>query len=123
MYRNKINPLHHEIHELEITIDLQLKIKTDYFCGDNSHVMATDTLKNTVYVLAKKFGVNSPENFGLLLAKHFLKNYQQVEKVKISLVEYPWERLNIDGSLHSHAFIFGSSGTRVAKVIQDRNGK
>jgi urate oxidase len=39
---------------------------------DNSGLVATDTQKNTVYVIAKRTEANSPEQFGIDLCKHFI---------------------------------------------------
>ena len=39
--------------------------------GDNRAVLATDTQKNTVYAFAKEYGVGTPEEFALRLARHF----------------------------------------------------
>ena len=47
----------------------------EYDTGDNSDVIATDSQKNTVYILAKLHGVAGPEEFGLLVTEHFLSTY------------------------------------------------
>ena len=46
--------------------------------GDNRDVVPTDTVKNTIYFLAKKHGVENIETFALLLANHFLTFYSHV---------------------------------------------
>ena len=54
-------------------------------------MIATDTQKNTVFVLAKLFGVKSPEEFSLLVGKHFLKEYPWVRAAKVEVKVFPWE--------------------------------
>lgn len=54
-----------------------------YTQGDNSDIVATDTQKNTVYLLAKRHGVGSPEQFALLMARHFIDTYPFVVKAKV----------------------------------------
>lgn len=89
--------------------------------------MATDSQKNTVYLLAKKFGVKSPEEFAVRLVDHFLTRYRHVEAAHVHIEEYPWKRLNyskdLHGREHSHAFIYTPVATRYCDVQQQRNGK
>lgn len=49
----------HDVSELEVNVALTLKPTDDYVDGDNTHIVATDSMKNTVYVLAKQHGVSS----------------------------------------------------------------
>lgn len=89
--------------------------------------MATDSQKNTVYLLAKKFGVKSPEEFAVRLVNHFLTKYRHVEAAHVYIEEYPWKRLNyskdLHGREHNHAFIYTPVATRYCDVQQKRNGK
>ena len=72
----------HTIQELEVESLLTLATSQDYERGDNSDIIATDTQKNTIYVLAKQHGITSPEEFGLLLVNHFISKYPWVVKSK-----------------------------------------
>lgn len=103
--------------------------------GDNSDIVATDSQKNTVYLLAKKFGIENPEKFGLMLAQHFLNKYAHVQEVHIHVEEYPWERISeaeIAKNLsfrenitpkHNHAFVLTPKAFRYCDVVCRRNGK
>lgn len=113
----------HTIRELEVHTTLKLNSIKDYLHGDNGDIVATDTQKNTVYVLAKKFGIRTPEEFGILLCKHFLNTYSHVLEVNVKVEVYPWERHVIDGKPHNHAFVFTPSAIRTAYVWQNRKGK
>ncbi|KAM7352209.1 urate oxidase [Cochliomyia hominivorax] len=129
----------HSIKEFEVGTHLKLYSKKDYFHGDNSDIVATDSQKNTVYLLAKKFGIENPEKFGLTLATHFLNKYAHVEEVHIHVEEYPWQRIcqdEIDNSTgscgdnnfstfnnrqkHNHAFIFTPTEVRYCDVVLRR---
>src|SRR4051794_14574305 len=77
----------HELKELSIDILLEGDFAASYLDGDNRQVVATDSMKNTVYVLAQKHPVPDPESFGLLLARHFLGEYPQVAQATIALQE------------------------------------
>ncbi|KAE8739788.1 hypothetical protein FOCC_FOCC014713 [Frankliniella occidentalis] len=118
--------LRHSIREYEVNTHLQLDSREDFLQGDNKHIIATDTQKNTVYVLAKKFGIKSPEAFSLLLCSHFLYTYPQVTEASVHIEEYPWTRIMRDGQKHNHAFVMSPAprirgelhGLRVLKTTQ-----
>lgn len=85
-----------ERHELvEVTVDVELTgaFEASYTDGDNRSVIATDTCKNTVYVVAKDHPVDSIEAYGLALGAHFLEQYDHVANCTISLTETVWDRL------------------------------
>lgn len=52
---------HHYIIELKADVQLTLKTRKDYLNGDNSDIIPTDTIKNTVHALAKLKGVGHPQ--------------------------------------------------------------
>lgn len=114
----------HTIRELEVETLLTLASSKDYESGDNSDIIATDTQKNTVYILAKQHGIASPEEFGLLLASHFVSKYPWVVRARINLSARPWQRiLDTKGREHNHAFVSTPSCVRVAEVEYTRGEK
>src|SRR3954462_8872776 len=60
----------HRIQDLNVTSQLRGDFVAAHLDGDNSHVVATDTQKNTIYALARE-GIGSPEALLLRLGKHF----------------------------------------------------
>ena len=44
----------YSVTELKLNVELELATHQDYHHGDNSDVVATDSVKNTVFVLARK---------------------------------------------------------------------
>ena len=50
------------IEDLNVTTQLRGDFEACHTEGDNSHVVATDTQKNTVYAFAREHGVGSPED-------------------------------------------------------------
>ena len=44
----------YSVCELMLSVELQLATTKDYRHGDNSDVVATDSIKNTVHAMAKK---------------------------------------------------------------------
>jgi urate oxidase len=105
-------------HELsDVTVDVMLDGDFDaaHSDGDNSALIATDTMRNGVYVLAAKHDVADLEGFGRALVEHFVEAGPTVERATIRLVEHPWARLGE----HEHAFQRGAGGERVAVVSGD----
>ena len=80
----------HEFMEVTTAIALDGDFAAAFTSADNHLVVATDTMKNTVYVLANEHGVPSIEAFGLRLAQHFLDKYPHVHTANVSLEEKPW---------------------------------
>lgn len=111
----------HDLRELTVAIQIEGDFTASYLSGDNRNVVATDSMKNTVYVLAKERGIAGVEPFGILLAEHFLTQYPQVIRASVRLQEHPWQRIVVDGREHPHAFTGGGGEPRVADVVADRN--
>ena len=108
------------VHQLATHVAMEGDFAAAYTAGDNRLVIPTDTVKNTMYVLARQFGVPSPEAFALHTADHFLTRYNHVNSVKVLVEESPWERVVIDGKPHPHAFVGGSSERRIFETSQHR---
>jgi urate oxidase len=104
-------PDRHELLELSVDINLEGKFEDTYTTGDNSLVVATDSMKNTVYVLGAKYDFDSIESFAKILAAHFLTEYKHVEGVNISITEDLWQRIELEGKPHPHAF-FGAGAEK-----------
>jgi urate oxidase len=107
-------------HDLfEITADIRLEGDFDdaYLHGDNRKVIATDSMKNTVYVLAKEQSFDSIEQFALILVRHFLDTYAQVEKATAELTQSSWQRIELDGQPQDHAFTSAGPQRRYALAV------
>lgn len=78
--------------------------------GDNSPVVATDTCKNTVYILAKRYDFDSIEDFGMIICRHFLNEYPKfVNKLSVKIIKDNWQRISTCDSSgkispHKHSF-------------------
>jgi urate oxidase len=116
------HPGRHEIRQIGVDISLQGDFDAVHVEGDNSKVLPTDTMKNTVYALAKYRLTDSIEEFGLVLADHFLVHNPQLSAVTIDLAEECWVRMHFDGTAHPHAFVNGGSEKHLARVSRDRKG-
>ena len=112
-------PRHH-LFEIEADIELEGKFEPAYTHGDNGNVIATDSIRNTVYVLAKEHRFSTVEEFALTLGKHFVETYPQVSIARVELRQANWQRLDVGGEPHDHAFVSGGQDERVARVTTRR---
>jgi urate oxidase len=83
----------HSLVDLNVSIALAGDLEATHLTGDNSGVLPTDTMKNTVYAFAKEHGVGEPEEFGLLLGRHFVATQPPVHRAKVAIESFGWERL------------------------------
>lgn len=111
----------HEIWDLDVAVALEGDFEAAHVEGDNTGMLATDTMRNTVYALAKDHLTGSIEDFGLVLVEHFLEAGPTVERVRIEITQFPWDRIEVDGRPHEHSFMRGS-GERKARVVGDESG-
>src|SRR5262245_13954707 len=103
-------PDRHQLKEVTVSIHLQGDFEAAYAEGDNRRVLPTDTLRNTVYALAKDHPLEQIEEFGLFLGQHLLETVTGLSLARIDLAEEPWERVTIAGTPHGHAFVHGGGG-------------
>jgi urate oxidase len=109
----------HEIKDINVSSSLRGDFLAAHTEGDNQDVLATDTQKNTVYAFAQQFGVGEIEDFALRLGRHFLGSGEAITGAKITVEEYGWDRIAVDGTPHEHAFVRSGGGTRTTVVTLD----
>jgi urate oxidase len=104
----------------DVTVDVALEgdFAAVHATGDNSGLLATDTMRNTVYALAAQHAVEDLEIFGRVLVDHFVEAGPSVHRARVHLVEHPWARLGD----HDHAFQRAGGGERIAVVSGDGLG-
>lgn len=83
----------HEFVEVSVNIELDGDFQPSYVARDNSLVVATDTCRNTIYVLAKDDPIETIEDFGTSIARHFLRAYSHISRVQVQLEQHLWHRL------------------------------
>jgi urate oxidase len=107
----------HDIKDLTIAVRFEGDFEAAHVAGDNSAVLPTDTMKNTVYAMARERPIEEIEDFGLALSEHFLSDNPQLSRVEISFEERLWRR--IDG--HPSAFEGSNEERRTARVSRERD--
>ena len=109
----------HEFVEAAVNVELEGAFDAAFTDGDNTSVIATDTCKNTIYVLAKDHPLDCVESFGVAVARHFVDRYDHVTACGAALTERVWDR--IGDSLHG--FSARDAATPTAAVRLERGGE
>src|SRR5271169_7092402 len=112
---------HNDFREWTIEISLQGDFDSCFVAGDNSKILPTDTMKNTVYSLARTSSAECMEEFAKELIAFLLARNPQVSVVCVSASEKAWEYLHAGGKLHSSTFVQSSCECQTTEVVATRN--
>src|SRR5215469_2944566 len=112
----------HDIKELTLAIRFEGDFEAAHVQGDNRKILPTDTMKNTVYALARQHPIETIERFSLHLIEHFLTYNPQVSLVRIEATENLWVRLPRGDKPHASAFTRFSEEKRTAQLSGTREG-
>jgi urate oxidase len=107
----------HDLSDLTVAVRFEGDYDDSYLVGDNSGVLPTDTMKNTVYALAAGQPIDAPETFALAIAAHFLDRNPRLRRVRIDATDHAWER--IDSERGGSAFVRRGPDVRTAAVVAD----
>src|ERR1700737_1800613 len=108
-----------DLKDLTVQIQIEGDFAAAHVDGDNRNVTATDTMKNTVYALARG-GTGEIEMFGQKLVAHFLHLNPAISHIQVTIHEALWERIPVDGKPHGSAFVRQECGIRAATVSGTR---
>ncbi len=112
----------HEFNEWTVHVMLYGDFEASYTQADNSKVLPTDTMKNTVYYLARCSKASNIEAFACELGDYFLDNQPQVAKVGIEVQEKAWQRMIVDGAPEATTFKMGGPELQTAHAERKRGG-
>jgi urate oxidase len=113
----------HTVWEWKVEVLLAGDFTSCFTDGDNSAILPTDTMKNTVYSRARESKAECIEDFALELCEFFLSRNPQVERVAINIASTTWDHALVGGKPHPSAFIRGSSESQTTAVTCDQGGK
>jgi urate oxidase len=106
----------HHLHEWNVNVYLTGDFTACFVAGDNTGLLATDTMKNTVYAVARTSTATTPEAFGLELAEFLAGRNPQIASVRIYIEEKNWIRIkatNAEGQVEKHGSAFLQRGPDV----------
>ena len=108
----------HELFEWNVEVWLTGDFRSCFEDGDNSHILPTDTMKNTVYSLGRASSALSMEDFGTELVSHFLETNRYADGAGVRIVSTLWK--HIDG--FPDAFTHASDKYDTTTVTLSRDG-
>jgi urate oxidase len=110
----------HEFEEWNVEVLLRGDFLSCFADGDNSKILPTDTMKNTVYSLARKSSAICMEEFSKELIEHLLTHNPQVSAAEVSIQEKSWQHLNVAGKPHPTTFSQTASEVQTTRVTRRR---
>jgi urate oxidase len=110
----------HEFEEWSVEVLVRGDFLSCFSEGDNSKILPTDTMKNTVYFLARKSSATSIEQFSKELIEHFLTHNPQISAAEVTIEEKSWQHLAITGKPHPTTFVHAGSELQTTHAIRKR---
>lgn len=105
----------HEVRDLTVAVALEGAFEDAHVTGSNARILPTDTMKNTVYALAKEHFTGSVEEYALFLTQHFM-TAAPITGARVKVEEHLWNRLN------EHSFTRGGDAVRTVNVHRTADG-
>jgi urate oxidase len=113
----------HEFQEWTVRILLQGDFESSFTEADNSKILPTDTMKNTVYSIARDSSAATMEEFAMELGDYLLSNNPQVSKAGVEIDEKAWERMHCDGGASPTTFRLRGPELNTVSAARKRNGR
>ena len=113
----------HDFREWSIDVFLRGDFDDCFEEGDNSKILPTDTMKNTVYLLARNSSSECMEQFAQEFAEFLLRRNPQVSNAEVTVSEKQWDHLSQKGSPHPTTFVQSSKERQITTVSRNQNGE
>jgi len=113
---------YHDFDEWTVRVLLHGDFDASFTEADNSGILPTDTMKNTVYSLARSSKAETIEEFAMELGDYLLGNNEQVTRASVEIEQNAWERLATDGGEEATTFRLGGPELQTVQAARDREG-
>jgi urate oxidase len=123
LVRVKRNAERHEFREWTVEILLQGDFASCFTDGDNSKILPTDTMKNTVYSLARTSPSECAEDFAKELVDFLLERNPQVSEAEVGISEKAWRQLEAGRRTHPTTFVQSGGERQTTKVTRKQDGE
>ena len=117
------SPEGNNLREWTVQVLLTGDFDTAHYEGDNSKILPTDTMKNTVYSVARNSSATSMEDYAKELVDFLLMRNSQVSSASVAIEGTMWKRLTVDGKAHPTSFIRGSGELQTTTVSRTQGGE
>jgi len=112
----------HDFNEWAVGVLLHGDFESSFTDADNSKILPTDTMKNTVYSIARNSSAATIEEFAMELGDYLLSNNPQVSKTSVDIEERNWKRLKVDGEHDATSFKLGGPELQTVHADRERGG-
>ena len=113
----------HDFNEWTVRVLREGDFESSFTEADNSKILPTDTMKNTVYFVARDSKAATIEEFSTELGDYFLANNPQVSGALVEIEEKAWERLHVDGAPEATSFKLGGPEVHTVRAVRDQGRK
>jgi len=113
----------HDFQEWTVRILLEGDFEASFTQADNSKILPTDTMKNTVYSLARDSKAATIEEFAIELGDYLLANNPQVSATSVEIEEKAWERMHCDGGASPTTFRLCGPELNTVSATREKNGQ
>jgi urate oxidase len=110
----------HRVDEWNVEVWLTGDFTRCFVDGDNSMILPTDTMKNTVYSLARDSKATNIEEFAKELAAHFVATQAQIDGAGARIRSTGWAPIETQVGQHRAAFIQTGPEVATATATQKR---
>ena len=110
------------LREWTVQVLLTGDFDSAHYDGDNSKILPTDTMKNTVYYVARRSSAVAMEDYARELVEFLLERNPQVVSATVSIEGVMWKHMTVDGKPHPTSFMRGSNELQTTTVTQQRGG-
>jgi urate oxidase len=109
--------------EWTVRVLIEGDFASSYAEADNSKVLPTDTMKNTVYYLAQRSKTKSMEEFAKELVNYLIEHHTQVSGVTVDVESKPWSHIITSNNVrHPTAFVQTGNEIQLTTVKRSRHG-
>jgi urate oxidase len=111
----------HDLREWTVEVMLKGDFDSCFMEGDNSKILPTDTMKNTIYSLARSSAAKCMEDFAKELIDFPLRRNPQVSAAEAFISEKAWEHIKNKETPHATAFVLASGEIQTTKVTRTQS--
>lgn len=113
---------HHDFDEWTVEVLLEGDFDASFTEADNSSVLPTDTMKNTVYYTARESKAGTIEEYAQELGDYLLAHSAHVTKISVTVDAKAWERMVLDGKAEATTFKLGGPELQTVHATKERGG-
>lgn len=109
----------HDPHDWTVSCRFEGAFEQAFTEGRAEGLPPGEPLKNLVHRTARDVGRAEIETFGLALCERVLGTYPRVSRVRVTVSEQPWSRLEAGGKPMGQAFVAGGPERRTVTVTSN----